>query len=158
MTTDQRELAEQNHNLIYHVLNRYGWPIDEYYDVAAIALCEAAIRYDPDYGVKFSTYACQTIKGKLLQELRKQRPVISLDEPITEDESITIGDTIPYHQDMKEGYLDFLARFTKLTKPQADIIKLKAAGYSQADIARFFGVSEQYVSYIVKTIRRRLRW
>ena len=38
----QQKYAEQNHNLIYGILNDKNLSIDEYYDVAAIGLCKAA--------------------------------------------------------------------------------------------------------------------
>lgn len=56
MTEEQKELAEKNHNLIYGFMHKYD--IDEdYYDILAIALCEAAMTYRPELGHKFTTWA-----------------------------------------------------------------------------------------------------
>lgn len=48
MNDEQRKLVENNHNLIYAILHKYNLPIDEYYDVAAIGLCKAAITFDAE--------------------------------------------------------------------------------------------------------------
>lgn len=45
MTDEQKQLVEQNHNLIYFYLYRHNLSIEEYYDVAAIGLCKAAITF-----------------------------------------------------------------------------------------------------------------
>lgn len=63
MTEQQKELVTNHHNLIYFVINNMHLPEDEYYDIVAIALCEAAIKYDDSKG-KFSTFAvnmCQNV-------------------------------------------------------------------------------------------------
>lgn len=43
LTEEQRKLVEDNHDLIYEYANENNISIDEYYDVLAIALCDAAI-------------------------------------------------------------------------------------------------------------------
>ena len=60
LTEDQRRLVEENHNLIYKVLYDHHLDVDEWYDVAAIGLCKAAL-FDPELNFQFSTYACASI-------------------------------------------------------------------------------------------------
>lgn len=43
LTEEQRKLVEDNHDLIYEYAHENNISIDEYYDVLAIALCDAAI-------------------------------------------------------------------------------------------------------------------
>ena len=43
LTQQQQQLVEDNHKLIYFYLYRNSLSVDEFYDVAAIGLCKAAI-------------------------------------------------------------------------------------------------------------------
>lgn len=44
---------------------------EEYYQVAAIALWEAWVRYDEGFGKPFISYAYACVRGKLLNELKR---------------------------------------------------------------------------------------
>ena len=46
LTKQQQQLVEDNHKLIYFYLYRNSLSVDEFYDVAAIGLCKAAITYN----------------------------------------------------------------------------------------------------------------
>lgn len=46
LTQQQQHLVEDNHKLIYFYLYRNSLSVDEFYDVAAIGLCKAAITYN----------------------------------------------------------------------------------------------------------------
>ena len=70
MTDGQRKLVEENHSLIYDYLWKKHLSIEEYYDLAAIGLCKAAITYDGDKAA-FSTYAYHCIHNEIGQQLRK---------------------------------------------------------------------------------------
>ena len=41
------------------------------YHIGIIGLAEALERFNPDYGIKFETYAIPRIKGSIIDELRK---------------------------------------------------------------------------------------
>lgn len=73
LTPEQRAFAEENHGLIFFVLERNGWSIDEYYGDAAIGLCKAVVGYDVKRGTEFSSYAVKVIKNEILQQFRKAR-------------------------------------------------------------------------------------
>ena len=45
LTSEERELVEKHHDLIYMIVDCMEEDIDECYDVLAIALCHAAQRY-----------------------------------------------------------------------------------------------------------------
>lgn len=57
LTDSAKDLAAENHNLIYGFLKRYQLDVEEYYDLAAIGFCQAAAIFNPDRGVKFSVLA-----------------------------------------------------------------------------------------------------
>ena len=89
LNEEQRKLAEDNHNLIYFVLDKYGWSVEDYYGLAAIALCKAAHNYDPERRTAFSTYSVRAIKNEILSDKRKERSIkrsrfktVSLNEKI----------------------------------------------------------------------------
>ena len=55
LNDEQRKLVADNHNLIYQYLIDNNLPQDEYYDIAAIGVCKAAMGYDASKGINFST-------------------------------------------------------------------------------------------------------
>ena len=67
LTSNQKNLVEENHNLIYGFAKLHKIDVNEHYDVLAIGLCKAAIAYDADKS-KFSTYAYQKMKGEISGE------------------------------------------------------------------------------------------
>lgn len=60
----QQTLVEQNHNLIYSFAKRRNLDLEEYYDLLAIALCEAAEAYQKGEN-EFSTFAYACMKNKV---------------------------------------------------------------------------------------------
>lgn len=68
----QRLLVEANHAVIYKVLGRYGLPVSEYYGIAALALCEAALSWSSDGDASFETYVSVCIRHALANEVRRQ--------------------------------------------------------------------------------------
>ena len=67
------ELVEQYRPLIFNVIHslKIYKDIDHYYSISLQALWEASCKYD-ETKAAFSTLAYSTIKGRLLNELRKQ--------------------------------------------------------------------------------------
>ncbi|MGI6201618.1 MAG: hypothetical protein ACOYJA_12695 [Christensenellales bacterium] len=84
LTDQQRQLVADNHNPIYAYLHSKRLPVDDFYDLAAVGLCKAALAYDPARG-KFSTLAWQTMSREIGNEFRvrstarRTAEVISLD-------------------------------------------------------------------------------
>lgn len=83
----QRQLAADNHLLVYKFMRDRNLPTDEWYGICAIGLCKAAAAYDPGKGKSFSTLAYiamfhevgreMTYRGR---QMRAQVP-LSLDSP-----------------------------------------------------------------------------
>ncbi len=68
------ELAEQYKPLIFQVIKNlqlYG-DRETFYQIGLIGLWEASTRFDSEKGVEFSTFAFSTIRGKLLDHLKKE--------------------------------------------------------------------------------------
>jgi RNA polymerase sigma-B factor len=67
------ELVRRNQNLLHHILKRFAYADEPYEDllqVANLGLIKAAQRFDPDRGVKFSTYATALVDGEVRHHLR----------------------------------------------------------------------------------------
>lgn len=72
ITEEQKKIVEDNHNLIYSFLREYKLPIDEWYGLAAIGLCKAAMSYDNNLS-KFSVYAYTCMFTAVYSEKRKEK-------------------------------------------------------------------------------------
>lgn len=153
MDDNQRKLAEDNMNLVHHIIAR-EYPTfrgdEDIIQCATLGLCKATMKWDEARG-KFSTYACSCIRRAIAQELRARQPhreVISLDCPITED--LTLGDVVAGEDDM--GFIDY--GFLKdLTNDEKRVFKLKIQGYSIEDIQKLTGYDLWKIRKIIRIIR-----
>ena len=72
--TEARELLfHKNTGLIRHIVKRYlgrGCEAEDLFQLGAIGLLKAIEKFDPDYGVCFSTYAVPMIAGEMRRFLR----------------------------------------------------------------------------------------
>ena len=73
LNAEQQRLVADNHAVIYKILGHLKLPIDGYYGICAIALCNAALMWRDDGRAKFETYATRCIKNALISEYKKQR-------------------------------------------------------------------------------------
>lgn len=68
LNNEQRKLVEENHNLIYSFLNNQALSINEWYDVCAIGLCNAALTFNGT--TKFSTLAYKCMLNSVRSVMR----------------------------------------------------------------------------------------
>lgn len=163
MTEEQKKLVEDNHKLIYFMLHKYNLDIEEYYDIFALALCNAAINYDTNRGTAFSTYAASAMKGAFLHNIRKSKAqcrsgnCISIDEVIYNDgtkDLITLEDMLSNRLDAFDESI--LIDFTKLNDRVREILWLSYCGYTQREIADIFGIGQPQVSRELKKAKKML--
>ena len=165
MNDEQRKLVEDNHNLIYAILHKYNLPIDEFYDVAAIGLCKAAITFDAEKGYLFSTYACVVIKNELKLVFRRNASerAIPFDKLTYYQSVISDGDgketelldIISGNTDIEADIIaneTFKRVYSTLSEQDRRIIHMFELGYKQNEIAKNVGYSQPYVSRIKKKI------
>lgn len=166
MTDEQRKLVENNHSLIYGYLNKKGLESDEFYDLAAIGLCNAAMTYDSSKGV-FSTYAFACIDREVMNHcvyMNRKKIIpsdmilsydISADEDFKESCIDTLiddeFDEIEYSTE-NMAFEDFI---TTLKDREILIIKYLKDGLTQQEIAKELNRSQQAVFLNIKNIREK---
>ena len=166
----QRQLAEQNHNLIYSFAKKFQLNLDEYYGVLATGLCKAALSY-VDGEFQFSTFA-YTCMLNVVKSYRRDRyaqrrilnemDTLSLDEPILnngDDQETTVGETIAdksvdvqndcESNGLQQAFSDYL------NDKEREILKYLLQGFIYKEIAEIMGGSKQNVGQYVQRIRRK---
>jgi RNA polymerase sigma factor (sigma-70 family) len=165
LTEEQRQLAADNHDIIYYCLNKNNWRVEDYYDIAAIALCQAAKMYDPQKS-QFPTFANGVIKNFILNEIKtrgrmkRQGNVVSYDDPC--------GDSGTYRDLLSEKKsaapdpeeraicLDILKTIAHMKPKLQQMLMLKYQGYSISEIMRIQGRTYYAVVESVKRAKKRL--
>lgn len=170
MTDEQKKLVEDNHNLIYSFLYKYGLSIDEYYDIAAIGLCKAGINYNGvDSSFSVYAYACMYNELKLYWRMKTSATRIP-------DELLIYYDAECSNTDGANGadrnIIGMLERLDSgvsveddaLTKINIEnvlnrlsdrdrlVFYLLNSGCGQREIGKVVGVSQSYVSNLKKKI------
>jgi RNA polymerase primary sigma factor len=78
-----RRLVEANMPFVFRVARQYqnvGIPLEDLRNEGIVGLIEAAHRYDPDRGTKFSTYAVWWIRRSILKALTEQSRLVKVPE------------------------------------------------------------------------------
>lgn len=139
-------------------------PLDEdLFQIGMVGLVKTINTFKHDKAVKFTTYATPIIRNEILMSLRKKRiiPAFSLDE----DYQLDNGDSIPYaymipasnrFEELSDSKFDLDIFLNKLSDREKKIAILFADGKTQKKIEQIIGVSQSYVSRILKGIRKKM--
>lgn len=159
----QRDIVSENHGLIHHMLKKMNLQWDEWYDVAAIGLCQAAMKFDITKGYSFATFACTCIRNKILVEINAQHyqkrycPMMySLDSVIDPIAKTTYKDIIEdtnFSYSSSEWSIDFEIYTKNMKEIDRKILTLLWDGHTQSEIAAMVGISVQAVNQHVFKIR-----
>ena len=131
--------------------------VEDWYGTCAIAMCKAAMTYDPDRNVKFGTVAYVYMNNAMKETLAKhskEEMCLSLDY-YYDDSECYLQDCIVNNSD-EIGELEFYAIFDKnysqLTNRQKQIIDtcINDDG-SFEDIAKMLGITKQRVGQVHKS-------
>lgn len=171
LTSTQQKMVEDNHKLIYGLAHKNHINFDEYYDVLAIGLCQAALSYDESRG-QFSTFAYTTMLNEYNSVIRHNKTncvipdeiVCSMDIEVkvdgTDGNAIKFGDLIPDDRvDIENDAISnsiLSSICNKLSGQDKEIVIMLANGMSQTEIAKRFGVKRQCISQKVIRIRERV--
>lgn len=141
MTQEEREFAEQHHNLVIDFLRYRRLPTDDFYDIVIFGYLSAVQQYfrNPPAGVKFKAMAFRAMKDAILRDgeynARAKRCgcTVSLD---TEGRHSTIPDQ---KQDVERQTEDkaLLEQAAKVATPkESKIIELLIDGFALHEAAR----------------------
>lgn len=138
---------------------------DDIWQEGAIGLWKACLKFNPNLGFQFATFAIPTIRNAINMWFRSERkwnrlPKISLDAPVdAESEKLTVGDMIedPVKVDVSDS--DFY-KFLSTQRPRVqEVVALKAQGLSDKEIAFDLGITQSYTSRILsKVFREYVEW
>ncbi len=183
MTSEQRELAEANQGLAWMVAHRFHRceqgedARQELGAIALLALCEAAQGFDEDLGYAFSTYATIACT-QAIQEEKRSGGLIHV--PIYLSRRGEAGHRYQVHREHVHKATHSPVLLASLTDPaaspleQAKAIELRdrvrklpgklryamersIEGWTNAEIGREMGFSNQYACDLIRMARARLR-
>lgn len=169
LTSEQKNLVTENHNLIYDLAKKKNINLDEYYDVLAIGLCKAAITFDIEKS-KFSTYAYAVMYNTYKNELRK----ITSNKYIPKDKLLYLNVSVQSDnsEEMISVYADLMPDNSvdvekevinkmiyedinsKLKSNDQKIFSMLMDGISVTNIAKHMGVSKQFISKKMKRLQK----
>lgn len=174
LTDEQRKLVEDNIRLAYEFVHRkgftYGYEFEDAVQIALLGLIHAAMTFKESKS-KFSSYAFLAMQSQFNMEYRKIKRQkesgiinISLSEPITENERLSVEDTVAERQDSIEGIETVITiknAYEKLNDKEKQIIYMtfyaKEEKANQKNIAKKLGVSQSFVSRTLKKFREYLK-
>lgn len=137
---------------------------EDLFSIGLIGLVKAVNTFNPDKGVKFSTYATPIIRNEILMTFRKKRiiPAFSLDEPydLGNGESVDFSEMIADNRRFEEEIIaDMQTKqiLSTLSGREKKIISLSMGGKAQREIAKICGISQAQVSRIKKSTHNKWR-
>ena len=145
MTQEEREFAEQKHDLVVEFLRRRHLPMNDYYDIVIFGYLSAVQQYfrDPPIGVEFRAMAFRAMKDSILREseyhARAKRCgyTVSLD---TEGYHSTIPDQKQDVERQAERRALLEQAATVATPRESKIINLLIDGFALHEAARFLKI------------------
>jgi RNA polymerase sigma-70 factor (ECF subfamily) len=138
---------------------------EDYLQVGAAAIVEAADRYEPHRGTAFTTYAWRAARDAMLAEARRLRwrrqaaprpgrQIVSLEAVLDPEDR---GDDLGEHAAATEDQVVLLAAVAALPPGQRDAVRLHYfADLDQAETARRLGITQSAVSLRLTAARAAL--
>ena len=145
LTEKERNFIMENHNLVYSFLRKYGYSIEEYYNIAIFGLIKSAQAYcrrkDLQERYTFAYISYLYMRAEMqshfkMENSKKRRPaeiLLSLDADCGEKESFyncTGGKSFEMDIMMQETLKELLKN---LTEVQRKITEMKLEGYSNKE-------------------------
>lgn len=158
------ELFEENYKFAYWLVRKRFPLLADDEDVnqeALIGLWKACTIYDPKNG-KFTTVATRCIMNEVLMFLRKNRRrhniiFYSLEDELSGADNLRFSDVTPDpNWNVKFCNSEFKQSVSSLTEREQLIVRMRLAGFNQTYIANEVGLSQAYVSRLLKSILKKL--
>lgn len=163
----QKNLVEENYNLIYKYAKDHKLDIEEFSGLLSIGLCKAALNYDFDK-TKFSTFAYRCMGNEVSNYLRKINAAKHLrhdtvysmeafdencDSPISETLLMVSSENIEREYIFKAK---FQKEYDKLKDQVKNIVALKYHGYTNNEVAEIMDMKASTVSMALKKFKAAL--
>ena len=141
---EQQQFAVKHHNLVYKYLHTKHLPVKEFYDIIVfgyLRACQAYMTREDLQQFSFSTIAWSKMDTERYNHFRSQRcakrsaKVLSLDYT---DDKYTFSDIV---EDSSADVLSEVCAeefFDRFSDTQKQMLKMRAYGYNNGDIARKF--------------------
>ena len=171
LTDAERKFATENHNLIYGFLNRYGYSLENYYDIAVFGFLKAVQIYNRREDLRnkydFPFISWQYMRSEIGNHSRKEKAkkrkplaaVVSLDAECSDMENLyncigIVGGRLP------EAELVATERVAELlngfSDKQRKIAEMKTTGYNSREIYSALDLKPSTYYSEVKRIRKML--
>ena len=154
LSAEQQKIvtSEDSLKLVNSILKKLGIKNDE--DLrqdAMYYLCKCIVRFDPNKGTKWTTYAYKNVMMyvKSIKKRQLQKQVHSIDFTSFADNT---ADLVVSKSHPKVS-LTFL---NQCDAEERNILRLRYLGYKVHEIGTMYGCSRQYVSQRLKEIREKL--
>jgi len=154
--------AKKLHKVVDKILLKFGGlsdkDLDDFYSLANEVFVDVIKRYDNSQSFDAFLYSCllNKIKSEMTKRNREKRKAdrmsISIDTPVGEDKSLTLGDTIADDfnverevlEDNEEEYSSkMLLYLSRLSNLQKEVLKLNIAGYLPNEIREELHIDEK---------------
>lgn len=166
MNEDKKALAEKNIALAHFVAQRYknvGVEYEEIVSCAYVGLVKAAIHFNPQKGYKFSSFAVKVMRNEILMFMRRENKTLtlSLETPIIPDGRLTLKDTIVDERNVLENtelMFDMEVNRAVLNEQENRLLnaKLRNPGMTQNELSEYLGVSQSYISRMLRMIKKKM--
>lgn len=170
MNDAQKNLAENNRNLVYAAIRRYiGGEYVTNEDMVSdgfLGLCKAAATFDPDRSVMFSTYAVKCILNEITKEFRHRMckcrgcgdvPVSLNQTYMLSDEFVELLDIIgDENSDTEQEALDPLL-IDSISHIAPTIVEMVQCELTPKEMADKYSITRQAIHNRINKERKRLR-
>ena len=178
----RQTLIEHNLRLVTHIAKTYYHPKVELMDLIQegnLGLIEAVDRFNPEMGLRFSTFAVWWIRKRILHYLGKGEDLVRLDTPIKDEEgeALCLGDTIMDEEtilggpacegqdtqlEQEESRQQMLKCIERLSKREKEVLMMlygvtEERALTPQEVAERLGVSPRRIRQIRNKALRRLQ-
>lgn len=169
LTDDERKFAADNHNLIYGFLHRYGYSLENYYDIAIFGFLKAVQIYrrreDLRNKYTFPFISWKYMRAEIgnhsrMEAAKKRKPsgtVVSLDAGYcgTENFYNCLCNADERYPESEVLEMEQMAELVKdLSDAQQKIIRMRIAGYKNKEIYTVLGIKQSTFYLEMRKIRR----
>lgn len=162
LNTYYKDNAKKLHRIVDKILLKFGGlsdkDVDDFYSLANEVFVDVMNRYDERSSFDGFLYSCllKKIKTEITKRNREKRKAdrmsISIDTPVGDDESSTVGDMIAdsfsiekeLFEKGEKGYSrKMLLYLSRLSDLQKEVLRLNIAGYFPGEIRKELHIDEK---------------